>query len=67
MTHREIRALLKAGDINKMKKLLMNANAKIKRDIVDIAKQLYTSLNMNVVQFIEGELKVSLKPIDLNA
>ena len=67
VTHKEIRALLRAGDVNKMKTILLNATKKTEQDFIDIAKQLYSNLSMNVVHFLEKEYKVSLKPIDLNA
>lgn len=66
VTNKEIRALLREGDIEKMKKEFLNITDKVKRDVVDIAKAIYSNLNMEVVNWIENTFEVSLKPINLD-
>jgi hypothetical protein len=64
---KDLKALLKKGDVKEMEKTLINASSKVIGDLVTLAKKMYSDLSVNTVQYIEKKYKVSLEPINLDA
>jgi hypothetical protein len=67
ITLKELKNLLKKGDVKEMEKTLLNASSKIIGDFITLAKKMYSELNVSVVQYIEKKYQVSLEPINLDA
>lgn len=67
ITLKEIRNIFKKSDVKELEKALLNANKKTIEDFISVAKNMYGSLNMSVIKFIEDKYKVSLAPVNLNA
>lgn len=65
VTLKDIRQAMKKNDLKALKAIIPNASHKDKADIVAIAQNLYGKTNMEIITYIEQELKVSVKPIIL--
>jgi len=65
VTLKDIRQAMKKNDLKALKAIIPNASNKDKADIVAIAQNLYGKTNMEIITYIEQELKVSVKPITI--
>lgn len=66
VTIKEIAKALRSSDLEFLKKITTNAGNKIRNDLISTAQTMYSNLNQSVIQFLEKQLKVSLKPVDLS-
>jgi hypothetical protein len=66
VTIKEIAKALRSSDMEFLKKITLNLSNKLKSDLTSTAQSMYSSLNQSVIEFLEKQLKVSLKPVDLS-
>ena len=66
VTIRELRKILRSGNLGELKRVFPGLSKKDKTDLVAMGQKLYQNLNMSVIAFIEKELKVSLITINLD-
>lgn len=64
---KDIRKALLGDDQKALEKLMLNMSTKTRGDILSIARSLYSKLNTGTIEYLEGKLAVSLKPVDLSA
>lgn len=65
-TLEDFKNLLIKGDIKEMEKQLTQATRKTARDVIALAREVYSKLSVQMVQLIEQRYKVVLSPINLN-
>lgn len=66
VTIKEMAKALRGSDMEFLKKITTNVSNKVKSDLTSTAQTMYSNLNQSVIQFLEKQLKVSLKPVDLS-
>lgn len=64
---KDIKKALKTGDKKEFEKILLNATAKVRNDVITAARGMYGKLNQETISFLEKKLKVSLTVVDTNA
>lgn len=65
-TLKDFERVLIKGDVEKIKKELEGASRKTIRDVITIARELYSRLSVMMVDYFEKTYKVSLSSINLN-
>lgn len=66
ITLKEMKTILRSGNINEVEKLLLNISGKNKVDFISMARSMYGDLKLDMVDFLESKLRVQLKPINLS-
>ena len=66
VTIKEIAKALRSSDLEPLKAIFKKMSSKLRSDIISTAQTMYSNLNQSVIEFLERELKVSLKPVDLS-
>jgi hypothetical protein len=66
VTLKEIAKALRSGEKSELEKITKNMTTKVKKDVMATAQKMYNALNHSTIEFLEKELKVSLKPVDLS-
>jgi len=64
---KQIRTAVTKGDNKMLEKIILNMSTKTRADILSIARKNYGKLNNSTVEFLEKQLGVSIKPVDLSA
>jgi len=64
---KDIRKALLADNRKALEQFTLNMSTKTRGDILSISRNLYSKLNTGTIEYLEGKLGVSLKPVDLSA
>jgi len=63
---KDIRKALIDDNRKVLEKFFLNMSTKTRADMLSIARSLYSKLNTGSIEYLEGKLGVSLKPVDLS-
>ena len=66
VTLKEMKTALRSGDVKTVEKLVKNISGKNKTDLISLARAMYNNLNQSVIGYLEKELRVQLKPVNLS-
>ena len=66
VTLKEMKAVLRGGNVKEVEKILLNINGKNKIDFISMARAMYGDLKSDMVDFLEKKLRVQLKPVNLS-
>lgn len=64
---KDIRKALLSENRKVLEQFMLNMSTKTRGDILSIARSLYGKLNTGTIEYLENQLGVSLKPVDLSA